>query len=174
MSTSLQPRRRTKARNCLGAFGYSLSELILVISGLGVLAGVAISQFSGLNSSAQRAGAFEKMEMLNHALEAYATSVAEISSAQVPVRTDGADEQIVLLYLQFRDPSRPTVGAPYLETRYRPPTSSNSSDYRLQWAGGMFRLLEPGQSGTGLKVPFDGTDMGTPYAYPPNFRPLGR
>lgn len=178
MTTSLQ--NHTLRNASIGSksspvpHGFSLTELIWVIASLGVLAGIAISHVGSMSLSAQSAVAHEKLEMLNRGLHAYASSGSEITAGIQPVRSDIVDEQTVLLYLQYRDPVNPTPGSPFIDPRYRPVGSSSTSDFRLQWAGSLYKVLAPGQAGTGFKVPFDGSDMGTPYQFPPNFRPQGR
>ena len=154
--------------------GFSMTEMVVTISVMGVLAGIAISQISDAMKSAKVAAATQKLEMLNQALHAYASAVKSLTNGDMAVRADSNDEMQVLLTLGYRDPNNPVPGSPFVDEHYRPKTSSNADDYRLQWAGGLFRLLLPGQTGAGLKVPFDGSDMGDPFHYPPNFHSLGR
>ena len=167
---SLQPRRASKC--ALGCGGYSLTEMIWVVALIAILAGIAISQFVGITDGSKLAIAKEKVEMLNRALHDY---VSIKSRVDYPTpRTDSGDENMVLLTLQFRHSTNPTAGAPYVSPRYRPTSSSSSDDYRIQWTGSMFKLLAPGATGTGLLVAFDGSDLGTPFPFTDNFRPLGR
>jgi prepilin-type N-terminal cleavage/methylation domain-containing protein len=154
--------------------GFSMTEMVVTISVIGVLAGIAITQIGGALESSKVAAANEKLEMVNQGLHAYASAVKSLTNGDMAVRADANDEIQVLLTLQYRDPNNPVPGSPFVDEHYRPSTSSNSADYRLQWAGGLFRLLTPGQSGAGLKVPFDGSDLGDPFKYPVNFHSLGR
>lgn len=154
--------------------GFSMTEMVVTISVLGVLAGIAISHVGDALSSSKLVVATEKMEMLNRGLHAYASAVKSLTNGDMAVRADANDEIQVLLTLEYRDPANPVPGSPFVDEHYRPKTSSNADEYRLQWAGGLFRLLKPGQSGAGLQVPFDGSDLGTPFKYPPNFHSLGR
>lgn len=177
MTTTLQKHSllyvRTSSITNAVPRGFSMTELIWVIAALGVLAGIAISHVGSMSIGAQSAVAREKLEMLNQGLHAYASAVTEITPGVQAVRADSVDEQTVLLYLEYRNPTNPVVGSPFVDPRYRPASSSSTDDFRLVWAGTMFKLLSPGQTGTGLKVPFDSSDMGTPYKYPANFRPQG-
>lgn len=152
-----------------------MTEMILVISLLGILATLALSQFSGATQSSKMVVAREKLESLNQGLIAYNTVVREAYKIEsFAARTDTGDENTVLLALEFRHSTNPSPGAPYLDPRYRPDTSSSSEEYRIQWSGTMFKLLTPGQSGSGLLVAFDGSDMKTPFPFTDSFRPLGR
>jgi Tfp pilus assembly protein PilE len=151
-----------------------MTEMVVTISVIGVLAGIAIASIGNALESSKLAAANHKVEMLNQGLHAYASAVSALTSGDMAVRGDSNDEIQVLLTLEYRDPSNPVAGSPFVDEHYRPTSSSSTSDYRIQWAGGLFRLLTPGQSGSGLKVPFDGSDLGDPFNYPPNFRSLGR
>lgn len=157
-----------------GCGGFSLSEIVITISMLGVLAGVVLVQMSGSYEKARETLALEKMELLNTNLKARAASLKEY----VLSRNDGAtmDENLVLTELQYRhpDPLKADFNSPYIDPRYRPVTSASSKDYRLRWTGRMFELLRPGTPGSGLLVVFDGSDIGTPRTYPPNYSSSGR
>ncbi len=154
--------------------GFSMSEIVITISMLGVLAGVVLVQMSGSYEQARETLAIEKMEMLNGNLKQRAVSLREY----VLSRSDSsvADELLVLLDCQYRhpDPSKADFNSPYIDPRYSPQTSTSSRDYRLRWTGRMFELLRPGQEGSGLKVVFDGSDIGDTRKYPDNFSSSGR
>jgi hypothetical protein len=57
---------------------------------------------------------------------------------------------------------------------WNPAISSSTGDYRVMWMGNLYKLLPPGTTGTGLKVNFEGTDLGTPFQFPPNFTMAGK
>jgi prepilin-type N-terminal cleavage/methylation domain-containing protein len=154
--------------------GFSMTEMILVVSILGILVSIAISQFGNLNESSKLVVAAEKAEMLNRALEAYGAVVPDVARYYPAARSDTNDELAVLLTLQFRHSVNPTIGAPYIDPRYRPDSSSDAQTYRIQWTGTMFKMLKRGEAGTGLLEPFDGTDMKTPFPFTDSFHPLGR
>jgi type II secretory pathway pseudopilin PulG len=141
---------------------------------LGILAGVVLVQMSGSYEKAREALALERLEILNGNLKERAVSLREY----VLNRSDSstADELLVLMDLQYRnpDPAKADFNSPYIDPRYRPTTSSSSADYRLRWTGRMFELLRPGIAGSGLKLVFDGSDIGTPRTYPPNYSSSGR
>ncbi len=144
-------RRRT--------LGFSLTEMIVVLAVLGIIAGIAIGTFGNLNESAKEAVARERVEMLNHAIHAFAQSRRQM--AETPLTNQG-DELQVLGYLQYRDAAKPYPGTPYVDQHYRPTASGSTADYRIQWTSNfVYKLLKPGDTGIGLKIPFDGTDMST-------------
>lgn len=151
-----------------------MTEMVITISIVGILAGIAIAHLGNSLEAAKLAAAKHKLEMLNQGLHAYASAVKALTNGDMAVRADANDEIQVLLTLEYRDPNNPVPGSPFVDEHYRPATSSSTDDYRLQWAGGLFRLLTPGQAGTGLQVPFDGSDLGDPFKYPANFHSLGR
>ncbi|MCB1228373.1 MAG: hypothetical protein KDK99_21380, partial [Verrucomicrobiales bacterium] len=82
------------------------------------------------------------------------------------------DEQAVVEGLMADHPR--ILGDPFLPTSYRPQESSSITDYRLQWMGLQFSLLKPGEAGTGLRVPFDGSDFGAPRTVSPDYVIGGR
>jgi len=179
MTFALHPRflnglQRLQRLRCHTAGGYSLTEMIWVVALIGIIATIAFSQMTQTLGGSRLAAAKHKLEMLNQGLHAYAMAEREITAGDAAPGAGTTDENLVLLTLQYRNTASPRPGSPYVEATYRPTTSSDSDDYRLQWMGQLFQLLEPGEAGSGLKVPFDGSDFGTAFKYPPNFRPLGR
>ncbi len=155
--------------------GYSISEMIVVISVIGILAGVAIIQIIGASRATQEVAARHRVEILNRAIASHQEANAK-DNLENQGRVDGAfwDELKVLQQLQYRSPIRPTVGSPYMATNYRPASSSNTNDYRIMWTGSTFSLLLPGTNGTGLKVVFDGSDIGPDFVFPPGYKWSGR
>lgn len=154
--------------------GFSLTEMVITIATLGILAGVVIISMNGAYDASRDTMARERVEMLNTSLNTFAatnynlTFTAQLGSAM--------DEMFVLRSLQYRNPdaARAKTGSPYVTPRYNPLPSSSVTDHRLRWTGRLFELLLPGASGTGLKIAFDGSDMTEPYEFPPNFQMAGR
>jgi prepilin-type N-terminal cleavage/methylation domain-containing protein len=137
--------------------GFSLTEMIVVISVIGALAGIAFQSFGDLNESTKEVVAREKVEMLNHAVDAFNQCRKQLT--ETPLATAG-DELLILAYLHWRDPVNPDPGSPFVDGRYQPTSSSDTSEYRIQWTGNFtFQMLPKGTPGTGLLVPFDGSDM---------------
>ncbi len=154
--------------------GFSMSEMVMVICILSVLAGITVHSFSQFLTGGKDAVAEERQEMLNQALSRFAQQNDELlSTAQSGSVTD---EMLVLRTLQFRDPNnnRAQPGSPYVDPRYNPISSSDPDVYRLRWTGRLFELLKPGQSGMGLLMNFEGSDFTTAFVFPPNFQKAGR
>lgn len=153
--------------------GYSLAEMIWVIALIGILTAIAIPQFGSGLGAAKLAAARQKVEMLNEGLAKF-----EHASGYQIMRTpmgSAADEILVVHDLQSRTEEHTVIGSPFVEPTYRPVSSSSTEDYRIVWSNNfIFKLLLPGQSGTGLKVPFDGSDIGPPWVTPPGYNPGGR
>jgi prepilin-type N-terminal cleavage/methylation domain-containing protein len=148
---------------------FSLPEMIVVISVIGILAGIIINSFGNMPEYARRAIAYDKMEDLNRRL--HQRAVAYVLYANVPSDTN-ADEQILLYDMQNSWPGQPQ--APYFDPTYAPVSSANINDYRMRWAGERLEMLEPGTPGNGLKIPFDGSDYGPARIYPPGATSSGK
>ena len=172
MKCEAESRRQNAGRP--GRDGFSMTEMVIAISVIGVLAGIVIPGLTSTLSGSKETMAIEKLETLNQALNAYGHAYKEYT--YTPNNSSGTDELTVLLDLQYRNPNeaKALTGSPFVRTNYRPGTSSDSSDYRIVWTGMRFKLLRPGDTGTGIKVVFDGSDTGTPFAYPPNYSSSGR
>jgi prepilin-type N-terminal cleavage/methylation domain-containing protein len=154
--------------------GFSMSELVITISIMGVLAGIAVGSLNQFMGGAKDTLAAERQEMMNQALHRFAQQNYEMLFNAM--ENSAADEMVILRTLQYRDPDpdRAKIGSPYLDPRYNPLSSSAADKYRLRWTGKMYELLKPGQNGTGLLMNFEGTDFTTAFAFPPNFQMAGR
>jgi type II secretory pathway pseudopilin PulG len=148
--------------------------MVTTISILGILASIVVLQMSDNYSTARGILAEDRLEMLNRSMSERAASVKEYVFTRVDANT--TDEQLVLMDMQYRnpDPDKADINSPFIEPRYRPTTSSSVNDFRLRWTGRRFELLRPGTTGSGLKVVFDGSDIGAPRVYPPNYNSNGR
>ncbi len=151
-----------------------MSEMIIVIAILGVLAGIVIISLNGMFAASKETLAIARVEMLNSAVHTWSTANRELNFG----RQDGSanDELIVLRDLQFRDPNeeKASIGAPYVPPEYNPDKSSKIDDYRIRWNGRAYELLRPGQSGTGLLMAFDGSDLTKPFKFPPGYQSSSR
>ncbi len=157
-----------------GQRGYSMTEVIIVISIIGVFAGIAVGGFNRFLGGTKDAVAAERQERLNQGLHRFAQHNYEL--VYNSLEHSATDELAVLRTLQYRntDEDLATIGAPYMDPRYRPVASSSDKEYRLRWTGKLFELLQPGEPGTGLLMDFAGTDFTTPFVFPPNFQMAGR
>ena len=137
-----------------------------------IIAMLAIPNFvSGLGGSKDTI-AQNLLEMANTAVHRFNQANYELNVDQGLDDTASVDLSIIRT-LQYRNPLNPKIGSPYIKTSWNPVPSSNTSDYRLQWQGTLFHLLSPGDIGAGLKVNFEGGDLGTPYVFPSNFTMAG-
>jgi hypothetical protein len=151
-----------------------MTELVIVVSILGVLATITVSTFPSLLESSKVAVATERVECLNRALHTFAQQNYEMVFNRMD--SSGADEMVVLRTIQYRNPDidRAKVGSPYFDPRYNPVVVSTISEYRIRWFGRGYELLRPGTAGTGIQMNFDGTDFTTAFVFPPNFQMAGR
>jgi prepilin-type N-terminal cleavage/methylation domain-containing protein len=154
------------------ASGFSLPEIIAVIGIIGVLASAAIVSIPRILGSSKSAVARNLVETLNTGMHRFNQSNYELLVTAVSGSAN--DELAVLRTLQYRDPNVPATGSPYVRNDWNPATSGSVSDYRVIWTGSIFQLLEPGAAGTGLKVNFDGSDLGTPYVFPNGYTMAGQ
>lgn len=154
--------------------GYSVTELVIVISIIGVLAGITVGSFNQFLGGTKDAVATERQEMLNQALHRFAQYNHELLFS--PLDSASSDEIVILRTLQYRNenPARVAIGSPYFDPRYNPVSSSSPGVHRLRWTGRMYELLKPGTTGTGLLMNFEGTDFTDPFVFPPNFKMAGR
>ena len=158
----------------LGARGFSMTEMVMAISIIGVLGAAVIIAMTGVMAGSKEALANDKLEMLNQGLNQYKHSYKEYTYPA----SDGSnlDEMTVLKDLQYRNPNeiKALTGSPFVRPDYQPSLSTSADDYRIVWTGSRFKLLRPGTPGSGIKVVFDGSDYGTPFVYPPNYSSSGR
>lgn len=163
----LRPTFRPRRRKA----GFTLSEVIVVIAVIGVLAAIAIPQVGGVLGSSKGAIAENLLETLNGAVHRFNQTNYELV---VSAKAAGDEEMLILRSLQYRDPANPKPGSPYMRSDWNPVVSKNKADYRLMWTGTTFKLVAPGKSGTGLKVDLDGADIGAPYDFPVGYTTVGQ
>lgn len=163
---------RTSAQSARREDGISIIELIMVIAVIAVIAAVAIPRFSELTSSSRAAIARNTLETLNTAVHKFNMSNYELLFTGVA--PSGQDEMLILRTMQYRNPDNPKPGSPYMRSDWNPDISSSTEDFRLMWTGTIYKMISPGEAGTGLKVNFDGTDLGTQFVFPPNFTMAGK
>lgn len=151
-----------------------MTELIIVISIIGVLSGIAVTSFNQFLEGSREVLARERVEMMNQSLHRFAQQNYELLFNDIDLSV--SDEMVILRTLQYRNPnaSRARPGSPYMDPCYNPVSSSTDTTYRLRWTGRLYELLRPGKAGTGLLMNFNGTDFTTPFDFPPNFKMAGR
>ena len=154
--------------------GFSMTEMITAIAIIGVMSSIVVLSMTGTVTGAKEGVAVDRMEMLNQGLNSYAQAYKEYTYP--PNDSAFTDENTVINDLEYRnaDPNKALIGSPFVRPNYRPSYSGSNKDYRLMWTGSRFKLLRPGTDGFGAKVSFDGSDIGTPLVYPPNYSSSGR
>jgi prepilin-type N-terminal cleavage/methylation domain-containing protein len=174
MTRTISSLPKPSKRRFSGAGGFSMTELVIVISILAVLATITITSFNHLLTGSKDAVAAERLEMMNRGLHTFAQQNYEMIFNRMD--TSGADEMVILRTLQYRNPDidRSKIGSPYLDPRYNPVISSSTQDHRIRWTGRCYELLKPGAAGSGIRMNFDGSDFTTAFVFPPNFQMAGR
>lgn len=156
------------------ASAFSLVEVLATVAVIGIISAVAIPSVGRVVEGSRRSVAENVIQTLNKATRQFGHSQWDLRSA--PVATSGVDEVLILRTLQWRDTqpnSELNAPGPFMQTNWNPTTSSSNQDYRAEWTGSSWRLLEPGENGAGLKIVFDGADFGSHYVHTPGFTPVG-
>ncbi len=154
--------------------GLSLVEVIVTVAVLGIIAAIAIPSVGTITEGSRRGVAQNLVETLNKATREFGHSQYDLRTA--PNASTGADDLLILRTLQWRDPNPSgelNAPGPFMKTDWNPATSTDARDYRAEWTGSSWRLLQPGTPGAGLKIVFDGSDLGTAYVHAPGFTPVG-
>ncbi len=154
--------------------GISLVEIVITIAVLGILSSMAVPAYHRVISGSSATVASNLVETLNGATKKFSHSQWDLIYTAKP--TQASDELYVLRTLQWKDPDATgelNPHGPFMTPNWSPATSSSDEDYRAEWTGSMWRLLEPGESGTGLKLALDANDVGTGYTFPKDFKPAG-
>ncbi len=151
--------------------GFSLVELIVTVGVLGVITGIAITYYGGTFDSSKRVVAKEMAETLNLGLKKHGQINYQFNLTADDASAD--DETAIVRSLQYRHPTDPVPGAPFLRPNWHPVASNSAEEFRLRWNGRVFLLIEPGTAGTGLKVAFQASDYGENYDFPDDFVPVG-
>jgi prepilin-type N-terminal cleavage/methylation domain-containing protein len=148
------------------AHGFSLVEIMTTIAIIGILVGVAIQSYRGINERTAAVTTQDFTESLNKAVRLFEQSNWDFAvAADHSVSTD---EFIVLRALQYQWPaSAMKPASPYFSPNYNPTASSDSTKHRIRWTGRTFESLLPGTAGTGFLKTFAGADYTTAaYVFP--------
>lgn len=153
--------------------GFSVAEMVIVITIIGILSGMVIIMVQGSYAASKEALAKSRLEMLNSALHTWSTANREIYYP--PNNGNGDEELFILRTLQYRDPNplKAQTGSPYVPPEYNPGKSSNEADFRFRWNGRLFELIQPGQDGSGLLMDFEASDFTSPHQFPEDYKPSG-
>ena len=147
--------------------GLSLVEIMVVIGVMGVMATVGVSAFQNIQEKSKEQIARSVVEKLNKAVHDYNHAYKPIDSPLV--LNSAGDAKLVLMSLQYRERDNPAVGEPFMRPDWKPTLTSDTTEYRYIWRGRNWDLLKPGETGAGLKVQFDGTDIGDMVTFPPGY-----
>ncbi len=123
--------------------GFSFPEMIVVVGVIGIMAAIGIPTISGLLPSSELSVAQRNLNLLNGAVLNFKQSYWNISS------TNAED---IFRSLQFRHPSNPEPGTPFLPATAKFLSTSSDQTYRAYWNGEIFRMYPKGVSGTGLDL----------------------
>lgn len=155
--------------------GFSLTEILVTIAVIGIMASISLLTFGSVNEGAKLAHARNVTAKLNDAVKGFGQSNWDIPTAKDDL--DTADELKVLRSLQYKPAAAVgsfNTGAPFYPPNWNPATTTATTEFRVRWNGFNFELLEIGVAGKGLKIAFDGTDMSaTPYAFPVGYKVEG-
>ncbi len=136
-----------------------------------IITSIAIKYLGGTLDASRSVVAKDVMTVINNGLKKHSQVNYEFNLSADHGGTD--DEIAILRSLQWRDPANPVPGAPFIPENWQPVESSDNKEYRLRWNGKMFNVLEPGISGSGIKVQFDASDYSLNYTFPDDFVPVG-
>lgn len=125
----------------------SLTEVLVVISFLAIVAAISIPSISHLVTNSSYETAKRNLNYLNGAVIAFNQGNRELTNSAA-----SGVEQTIFEYLRYRDTVNPAPGSPYLPPTATYVASSDSSTYRAQWNGRMFRIVAPGTDGSGLDL----------------------
>lgn len=156
------------------ARAFSMVEIITTIAVIGILAAIAIPSIGTVTEGSRRGVATNVVETLNKATKEFGHSQYDLRVT--PNAATGGDELLILRTLQWRDPNPSgelNVPGPFMRTDWNPTPSTSDKDYRAEWTGSSWRLIQPGAAGAGLKIVFDGSDLGTSYVHAVDFQPIG-
>lgn len=153
---------------------FSLVEMVSTIAVIGILTAIAVPSIGKIIGGSRKGVAENVVQTLNKATRQFGHSQWDLRTTANAA--SGGDELLLLRTLQWRDPNPSgelNPSGPFMKPDWNPTTSTSSEDYRAEWTGSSWRLVEPGAAGAGLKIIFDGTDLGTPYVHGAGFTPVG-
>lgn len=129
--------------------GMSLTEVLVVIAFLAIIAAISIPSISSLISGSSYETAKRNLNYLNGAVIGFNEANWELVLA---ASSGSDDEQAIFNSLRYRGPTNPAPGSPYLPSTAAFAPTSDRSTYRAMWNGRMFVIVVPGSNGTGLDL----------------------
>ena len=149
----------------------SLIEMVVTVTVIGILAASALGVYERIVETSKRTVAENHVETLNQAVKKY-VQLRSTDILSVPANSSSSFEEYdILRAMQWNHPdaAQADPGAPYMRPDYDPPLSGDTNDYRALWNGTFFELRQPGETGAGLKIVFDASDMGQSVVFPGQF-----
>ncbi len=169
--------RRAHASLSTSLRAMSLVEVMVTVAVLGIIAAIGMSTYGDITRKSKDTIADNLVDTLNKATRNFSHANWDLRFNAMPA--SAGDEMLVLRSLQWREADGAAnqkedfYKGPYMRNDWNPETSTSDTDWRIQWTGSSWKTLYPGETGAGIKVNFDGTDLGTPFTFPDNFKPVG-
>ena len=144
-------RGRLRQRNPISRAtgGFSLTEVLIVVAILAIVAAISIPNISRLVTDSSYETAKRNLNYLNGAVVGFNEANWELVLA---ASSGSDDEQAIFNSLRYRDATNPATGSPYLPATAAFAATSDTSTYRAMWNGRMFVIVVPGSNGTGLDL----------------------
>lgn len=122
-------------------------ELLITVSIIAILAGIAISQITSVLPEARQETGIDAVNFLNRGVQHYNQVNSEIT---IPSAADTTDEIAVLALLKTRSATAP--GSPYIPASFTVISSNNAGTLRMYWTGRFFKAIPEGTAGTGIAI----------------------
>lgn len=129
--------------------GLSLTEVLVVLAFLAIVAAISVPSISRLVSDSSYETAKRNLNYINSAVLSFNNSNWELVLA---TSSGSDDEQKIFDSLRYRSATNPAAGSPYLPETATFVASSDTSTYRAMWNGRIFGIVVPGSNGTGLDL----------------------
>jgi len=149
----------------------SFAEVIVVMALLGVMAYFLVILISNVVPGGREVTAEENLNQLNAAILRFNQANWEL--VLEPQAGNSDDELAIFQSLQYRHPSRPAPGSPFLSPRFAFVASDDGDTYRATWNGRQFEMLAPGTAGLGLDLNRMVETSGSPTEFATNYSPVG-
>ncbi len=144
-------------------------EVIVTVAVLGILTAIGMSTFGNVIEGSRDTVASNLISTLNKATREFSHANNDLFLQGLP--NSASDEEVILMALQYQATAELELipKGPFMNPNWIPAASSATTDYRAQWTGSSWKLLRPDDTGAGLLIVFDGSDLGTPRAFPPGY-----
>ena len=147
--TRSRPRHGGKTVSFRTNGGFSLTEALVVVAFLAIVAAISVPSISHLITASNYETAKRNLNYLNGAVVGFNEANWELVLA---ASSGSDDEQAIFNSLRYRGTTNPSPGSPYLPLNATFVATSDTSTYRAMWNGRMFVIVVPGSNGTGLNL----------------------